>query len=191
MADDNPTPEVTPAPAAAEQLGSYTPPAPPVAPPLDTDAPAPVGFDATEDVRPNFVVGIAAAVGLGLVAALVYAGVAIFAEREFAMLAVLIGIAVAYGFLRFGRTKGLAAGLVAAVIALVLYFVAIFATTAGLWSKESGEPFLDSLGLMLQNASVVVEVYFEDPLSYVFIAISVIIAFVYAAGFAGRKMGRG
>jgi hypothetical protein len=44
---------------------------------------------------------------------------------------------------------------------------------------------------MLQNTSLVVEVYFEDPLSYVFIAISAIIAFVYAAGLAGRKLGRG
>jgi hypothetical protein len=183
LADDNTTPDVPAAPVAAEPMGKYSPAAP--------AEPVPVGFEVADEKGPNFMVGLAAAIGLGLVAALLYAGVAILAEREFAILAVLIGIAVAYGFLRFGRTKGVLAGLVAAVIAIALYFVAIFVTTAGLWSKESGESFLDSLSLMLQNTSLVVEVYFEDPLSYVFIAISAIIAFVYAAGLAGRKLGRG
>jgi hypothetical protein len=188
MADDKPTPEPASAPSAAEPIGSATPEA--AAASATAGDASPVGFEVPEQ-SPNFVVGLAAAVGLGLLAAIVYAAVAIFAEREFAILAVLIGIAVAFGFLRFGRTKGVLAGIVAAIIAIALYFVAIFVTTAGLFAKVQGESFMNSLSLMLQNASLVVQVYFEDPLGYVFVGISAIIAFVYAAGLAGRKLGKG
>jgi len=188
VADDTPTPDPSTAPSAAEPIGSATPASPePSAAPGD---PAPVGFEVPEQSS-NFMVGLAAAVGLGLVAAFIYAALAIFAEREFAILAVLIGIAVAFGFLRFGRTKSILAGVVAAVVAIALYFVAIFVSTAGLFAKSEGESFMSSLSLMVQNASLVVQVYFEDPVSYVFVGISAIIAFVYAAGLAGRKFGRG
>jgi hypothetical protein len=139
---------------------------------------------------PNFMVGLAAAVGLGLAAAMVFAVFTILAERTRSILAVLIGIAVAFGFRRFGRAKGVLAGVVAAVVTIALCFVAIFVTMAGLISKDADESFIDSLTLTLQNASAVVQVYFENPFSFVYLAMSAIAAFLYAADLTGRKYAR-
>jgi hypothetical protein len=114
----------------------------------------------------------------------------ILAERTRSILAVLIGIAVAFGFRRFGRAKGVLAGVVAAVVTIALCFVAIFVTMAGLISKDADESFIDSLTLTLQNASAVVQVYFENPFSFVYLAMSAIAAFLYAADLTGRKYAR-
>lgn len=174
-------------------VGMNQPPPPPMAPtqaPLQASDGTPVGFEDMTTPQPNFAVGLAAAIGLGLAAVALYAVVAIFSGREFAILAVLIGVGVAFGFTRFGRTSGILAGIVAGVVALVLFFVAIFVTMAGMLSKEADYPFFTALGDLMSQAGLAMEIYFEDPLSYVFVAISVVIAFAYASGLAGKKVGR-
>ena len=128
----------------------------------------------------NLAVGITAGVGLGLVAALVYAGVAIFAERELLVLGVLIGFAVAFGFHRFGHTRGIVPGIIAAVITLVLYFLAIYIEGGGAIAKEADVSFIDGLRFVMENNAEFLKYYFEDPLSYLFLAVSVGAAFIYA-----------
>ena len=150
----------------------------------------PVAFD-TEPPKPsNFLVGLAAGVGLGLLAAIAYAVFTVVTEFEIGWLAILIGAAVAFGFTRFGHTKGIAAGLVAALVAFGSFFVAIFVAMAGLNTKEFGDPFITSLSLAIQNAGALVELYFQDPKSYLFVALPVIIAFAYASGLRDKKIGK-
>ena len=171
-----------------EQPPPYVPPATPgPAAPLSPEA---VSFDLESDDSPNFMVGLAAAVGLGLLAAIAYAVIAVIADREFAMLAVLIGIAVAFGFKRFGHTTGLVPGLVAAVVALGMFFVAIFLSAAGVYADKYGDGYLDSLRLVLNNTGLIINDYFADPLSYAFVGLAAIIAFAYASGRAGKKVGK-
>lgn len=136
---------------------------------------------------PNLAVGVAAGAGLGLLAALVYAGVAIFADREFLILGLLIGFAIAFGFHRFGHTRGVVPGLIAAVLAFVLYMVAIFITGAGVVAKIAEVSFVDGLRFVTDNASEFLSDYFSDPLSYIFLGVAVVMAFYYAFGGAAGK----
>src|SRR5690606_40761657 len=71
-------------------------------------------------------------------AAILYGVITFATGNEYGILSALIGIAVAFGFSRFGHTQGWLAGGIAAVIAAVLYIVAIFIGMAGLLSKEIG-----------------------------------------------------
>jgi len=150
-------------------------PAQPTAVPL-TPAPAPA---------PNLPVGIAFGALFGLIAALVYAGIAIIAEREFLVLGLLIGVAIAFGFHRFGHTRGVVPGAIAAVIALVMYVIAIFVLTAGALAKAFDASFMDSLRMTLDYPGEVFSGYFSDVLAYVFIIVAVGMAFFYAWG--GRQ----
>jgi len=170
----------------------------PVAAPEGTVAPAPAVSTATDEAgwtpdpnepapEPNLAVGIAAGTALGVLAALVYAGVAIFADREFLALGLLIGLAIAFGFHRFGHTRGILPGLIAAVIAAVLFFVAIFITGAGAVAKIAEVSFIDGLRFVTENSGDFLSAYFEDPLSYVFLGVSVVMAGYYAFGGRGAK----
>lgn len=145
-----------------------------------------VGF-VQEAPRGNFVVGILSGLALGVLAAILYGVITFATGNEYGILSALIGIAVAFGFSRFGHTQGWLAGGIAAVIAAVLYIVAIFIGMAGLLSKELGVGFGEGLQVLLENAGLALELYFEDPLSYVFLAIAVIIAFVSASGIRNKK----
>ena len=173
-------PAAAPQPAESTAVDASIPAAPAPAPAWEPDpnAPAP---------QPNLAVGVAAGVGLGLLAALVYAGVTIFSEREFLMLGLLIGAAIAFGFHRFGHTRGIVPAVLAAVIAFVLYFVAIFLAGAGTISKLYDETFLDGLRDVIQNASAFLEAYFSDGTSYLFLGISVLMAGYYAFGGRAAK----
>lgn len=140
-----------------------------------------------QTAQPNLAVGIAAGTGLGVLAALVYAAAAIFADREFLILGVLIGFAIAFGFHKFGRTRGLVPGLIAAVIAVVLYMVAIFVTGAGVVAKIADVSFVEGLRFVTDNAGDFLSDYFSDPLSYVFLGVAVVMAFYYAFGGSAAK----
>jgi len=197
LADETPSGEAAqPAPAAPLGSEASTIQPPPYVAPASATESAPEAepqsweFESEEPKPSNFMVGLAAGVGLGLLAAIAYAVITIVSDREFAALAVLLGVAVAFGFTRFGRTQGIVAGIVAAIVALGFFFVAVFVASAGLIAKEYGDPFLDSLSLVIQNADLVVEAYFEDPLSYVFVGIAALIAFLYASGLRGKKVGK-
>jgi len=189
MADTN-------GPKPAEQFGAEATPSQPApfAQPAPAAQPAPLeqptGYESYTAASggvpaPNLAVGITAGFGFGLLAAIVYAGVAIVAEREFLMLGLLIGFAIAFGFHRFGHTRGVVPGLIAAVIALVMYTLAIFIETAGVLTKIYDESFIDALRLTIQYPSDVFATYFSDALSYVFVVVSVVMAFYYAWG--GRQ----
>lgn len=139
-------------------------PAPPEAPAPAPEVPLPPS---------NLAVGLTAGVGLGLLAALLYAGVAVIGEREFLMLGLLIGIAVAFGFHRFGHTRGVVPGVIAAVVTFLLYFLAIFVEGAGTIAKIAEVSFMEGLRTVVENAGEFLSAYFEDPLSYVFLIVSV------------------
>ena len=104
---------------------------------------------------------VAAGTGLGLLAALAYAGIAIVIDRELAALALLIGVAIAFGFHRFGRTRGIVPGIIAGVIALVLFFVAIFVEGRRHDRQDCTTcSFVDGMRLVTENAGDFVSVYF-------------------------------
>ena len=135
----------------------------------------------------NLAVGIAMGTLFGLLAATLYAVIAIVAEREFAVLALLIGFGIAFGFSRFGHTRGIVPGVIAAVIAAVLFFVAIFVEAAGSIAKYFEASFVDGLRAAVESPGDVVSIYFSDALSYLFLAITVGFAFYYANGGKAAK----
>jgi len=174
MAD---TPDITPTDTATAQAATPAVPPPPVpAAPASPAAPA---------AAPNLPVGIAFGALFGLLAALVYAGIAVLAEREFLVLGLLIGFAIAFGFHRFGHTRGVVPGAIAAVIAMVMYVIAIFVETAGALAKAFDASFMDGLRTALDYPGEVFSGYFSDALSYLFVVVSVGMAFYYAWG--GRQ----
>ncbi len=118
-----------------------------------------------------------------------YVLIAILADRESAWLAILIGLAVGFGFSKFGRTRGVVPGVLAALVTLALFLVAIVVIIAGYLSKELGASFGEALSFVLENFSLSMEAYFSDPLSYVFVAGATIVAFFQGAGLAARKIG--
>ncbi|MCR6712679.1 MAG: hypothetical protein NVV57_08260 [Demequina sp.] len=138
----------------------------------------------------NLAVGLVAGVGLGLVAAMIYAAVAIFGDREFLALGLLIGFAVAFGFHRFGHTRGIVPGIIAAVVALVLYFLAIYVEGAGAIARENGVGFMDALRFVIENNAEFLKFYFSDALSYVFLIVSVGAAFFYAYDAKSQRFDR-
>ena len=135
----------------------------------------------------NLAVGIAMGTLFGLVAAILYAVIAIVSEREFVMLALLIGFGIAFGFSRFGHTRGIVPGVIAAVIALVLFFVAIFVEGAGSIAKFYDASFIDGLRAVTESPGEFLSIYFSDKLSYVFLALTVGFAFYYANGGKAAK----
>ena len=138
----------------------------------------------------NLAVGIAMGTLFGLIAAIVYAVVTILIDREFAALALLVGFAIAYGFHRFGKTRGVVPGIIAAVIALVMFFLAIFIETAGAYAKYVGVSFVDGMRAAVQNPDLVISGYFSDGLSYLFALLTVVYAFYYAKGGKSAKVER-
>ena len=138
----------------------------------------------------NLAVGIAMGTLFGLIAAIVYAVVSLQLEREFAALALLVGFAIAYGFHRFGKTRGVVPGIIAAVIALVMFFLAIFIETAGAYAKYVGVSFVEGLRATVQNPDLVISGYFSDGLSYLFALLTVGYAFYYAKGGKAAKVER-
>jgi len=162
--------------------------------PNDAPASAPEQYTAPEPAAPlqpsNLAVGLVAGVGLGLVAALIYAGVAVLGDREFLALGLLIGFAVAFGFHKFGHTRGIVPGIVAAIVTLVLYFLAIYVEGAGVVAKEAGVGFIDGLRFVFENNAEFLKYYFEDALSYVFLIVSVGAAFFYAYDAKSQRFDR-
>ena len=177
-----PAPAPGVAPVAPEPVVSadavYAPP-PAMAPPAAA-VPAPVP-------PANLAVGIAMGTLFGLIAAIVYAVVTILIDREFAALALLVGFAIAYGFHRFGKTRGVVPGIIAAVIALVMFFLAIFIETAGAYAKYAGVSFIDGMRAAVQSPDLVISGYFSDGLSYLFALLTVVYAFYYANGGRSAK----
>ncbi|GAA2240237.1 hypothetical protein GCM10010401_11070 [Rarobacter faecitabidus] len=138
---------------------------------------------AAEPAPANLTRGLLTGLGFGVAATILYVVVAVSAEKEYAVLSVLIGLAVGFGFSRFGRTKGAQAGLCAALVTLALFLVAIVLMDAGLNAKYLGTPFLEELRISATFLNAVISLYFSDLLSYVFVAAAVIVAFFQGAGF--------
>jgi len=187
------TPVSEPGPAESTAIDASLPvaPAAPVATePASADSYYTGDYDPTNlppapPAQPNLAVGVVAGIVLGLIAALVFAGVTVFSGNEYLALGVLIGAAIAFGFHRFGHTRGIIPALIAAVVAGILYLLAVLITAAGLFAKEFGESFIDSLRLVVENAGEVISIYFEDKASLAFLGVSVAMAAFYA--FGGRR----
>lgn len=138
--------------------------------------------------QPNLIVGIAAALGLGLVAAGLYALVAALTDTEIGYLALLIGVGVALGFTFFGKVKNLTVGIVAAVIAGVMFIVALFIAGSGFIAREYGVSFFEGLDLLMGDAGGFVSEYFQaDVKSYLFLLFAVAPAFVIASGIRDKE----
>ena len=137
------TPVSEPGPAESTAIDASLPVAPAPAPvatePASADSYYTGDYDPTNlpPAQPNLAVGIVAGIVLGVIAALVFAGVTVFSGNEYLALGVLIGAAIAFGFHRFGHTRGIIPALIAAVVTGILYLLAVLITAAGLFAKES------------------------------------------------------
>ncbi|PKQ25583.1 MAG: hypothetical protein CVT64_09180 [Actinobacteria bacterium HGW-Actinobacteria-4] len=138
--------------------------------------------------QPNTMLGVLAAIGFGLVAAGVYAVVAVITDREIGYLAVLIGVAVGWGFTIVGKVKNLALGFVAAVIAAIMFVVALGFAAAGFISGEPGETFFTGLDFVTREIALLLQIYFDEGfLAYVFLLLAVAPAFVIASGIRDKE----
>lgn len=144
----------------------------------------------TEQVgrQSNTMLGILAAIGFGLVAAGLYAVVAIVTDREIGYLAVLIGVAVGWGFTVVGKVKNLTVGFVAVVIAALMFVVAIGLAAAGFISSDYGVSLFVGLEEVSRQAVPLLQVYFEsDFMSWLFLLLAVAPAFVVASGIRDKQ----
>jgi hypothetical protein len=162
-------------------------------PPLSAPSGQPVGFATSSEptyaapgMEPietsNVPLGIAAGLGLGLAVAGVYAVFATATGREIGYLAVLIGVAVGFGMSRVGKVKNVGLGFVAALIAAVVFVIAVFLTSAGVIAKEFSMGVMEVLSELLNAPVDTLRFYFEDFMSWVFLAFAVVPAFVMASG---------
>lgn len=188
------TPAPGPAPAESTAIDASAPAAPAPAPEPTAEASSADNYylgnngswdRPTEPARPNLAVGVVAGIVLGVIAAIVFAAVTVFSGNEYLALGVLIGAAIAFGFHTFGHTRGIIPALIAAVVTGILYLLAVLITAAGMYAERYSESFIDSLRLVVENASDVISLYFEDKASLMFLGISVLMAAYYA--FGGRK----
>jgi len=139
----------------------------------------------------NLPVGIAMGTLFGLLAAILSAVIAIAAEREFALGPLLIGFGIAFGFGRFGHTRGLVPGAIAVAIALVLFFLAVFLESAGSIAKYFEASYIDGLRAAVESPGDVVSSYFSSGPAYLFLALTVGFAFYYANGGKFLVLNRG
>jgi len=145
---------------------------------------APLGVD--EPSSSNLGLGILAGVGLGLVAVAVYVGISAALNRELLYFALLIGILVGFGITRAGKTRGVLAGVISALITAVLFVLAVLLLFTALLAKNYGEPFFELLSVVFDHTLETLQMYFEDPLGYVWGAATVVVGFM--SGFAGKKV---
>jgi hypothetical protein len=131
----------------------------------------------------NYLLGIVAALGAGLVGAAVYAVVATLTDREIGYLAILIGAAVALAVAKIGGKLDIVTGLIAAVIAALAFIVAIFATGAGILSSMYEVGLGEAFEVIMEEPVEYVRFYFEeDVMSFLFLALAVVPAFYLASG---------
>ncbi|MBN2176614.1 MAG: hypothetical protein JW722_03045 [Demequinaceae bacterium] len=137
--------------------------------------------------KPNWVVGILAAIGAGLIGGIAYAAVMAYTENEIGYLAIVIGLLVGFALVKFGKVSNIAAGIVAAVLALVIWFFSIEVGTAW-YAATEGWGFFDFLKEELKNTDELIRVYFEEDVkSYLFAALAAVPAFWIAGGLRNRN----
>ncbi|WP_062517684.1 hypothetical protein [Demequina gelatinilytica] len=181
------------APGAAQQpdpsAAQAAPPAPYEPQPYDAPPAQPQGFAPYEEPSAQGSVGMGLLVGAGLgaAAASVYALAAVMSGREFLFLAVIIGVAVAWGIQRFAQRRSIALGLAAVGITALLFVVAAFGEVAGMIAKEFDVPFSDALDLVLELPGDVISTLFDELLDYVWIGVTLGYAFFRGAGLTGTK----
>jgi hypothetical protein len=162
-----------------------------IQPPMEPAPAAPTAAPAAAPAEPapasNLPVGLAAGVGLGLVAVLIYAGVAWLSDREFGYIAFLIGFGVAFGLVKFGRRASVMHGAIAAVISAALFILALFLTATLALMKIYEASFGDSLNAVMQVPGELLSEYFKDPMSWLFLVLAVIPSFITASGLRNRN----
>lgn len=130
----------------------------------------------------SVLLGAAAGLGAGLVVAAIYAAVSALVGSEFLMLMVLIGYAVGFVVNFFTTRVGLVPGLVSLGAGALAIMAAAYFTVVAYASASFGDFF--SL-LLTADAGAVFDLYFSDPLGWVWVIVGLIAAFY--AGFTGKR----
>ncbi|PKQ25579.1 MAG: hypothetical protein CVT64_09160 [Actinobacteria bacterium HGW-Actinobacteria-4] len=131
--------------------------------------------------------GIVAGIVVGIVAASVYAGIMVAIEREFALLAAVVGIVVGWVVPTFWNRQHAGVGAVAGVIAAGSYVLASLFAIAGFNARFYGTGLGSELKEVLLYPMHYLAAYLEADGSVVlFFLFAVIVAVVHGAGW-GKK----
>lgn len=130
----------------------------------------------------NVPLGLGLGMVFGLVGAGFYAMVATLSGREFGIFSLLIGYGVGVGIVQFGKRKTVGLGFVAAVISALSFAVAVLMTSGALFAKEFGFPVMETMRMVFEMPIESLRFYFEDAMSWLFLAFAVVPAFFKASG---------
>jgi hypothetical protein len=120
----------------------------------------------------------------GLVSAVLYAVISAAIEREILYLIILVGAAVGIAVVKVSRVDSIVTGLIATVIGAAAIAAAIILYMATLAFGNIVEA-LQNLGNIRYDK--VFEIYFDDPLGYIWAGVGLVAAFVVGSGTSLKK----
>jgi hypothetical protein len=114
--------------------------------------------------KPNWIVGILAAIVVGLIGAIIYAAVIGLTDEgtEIGYLAILIGFGAGWALSKFGRVSGIGAGIVGAIIGLLCWAFAVLLGLAWFTASMGYGNIFSNLGDLLPHSWELFQVYFEE-----------------------------
>jgi len=136
-----------------------------------------------DDRRPRWLLGTIAGLAGGLVAAVIYALISSAMNAELLFLMIVVGAVGGFLLRVVGRVTGLAAGVLSVIIGAASIAVAIilYLTTELFGSLPAALRNLDNV-----YYDKLFQVYFEDPLGYVWVGAGIIVGFLVGAGWSQR-----
>jgi len=153
-----------------------------VLPQVQPVQPEPPGI--ASGARPNWIAAIFAGLVAGLVSAVLYAVISAAIEHEILFLIIAVGAIVGFVVAKVSRVDSVLTGVIATVIAAGAIAAAIILYMATLAFGNIVEA-VQNLGNLRYDK--VFEIYFDDPLGYVWAGVGLISAFAVGSGTALKK----
>lgn len=140
--------------------------------------------NAADESSPSFVRGLVWAIILAILAGVLYILPVLLFGKVFIYLAILIGIAAAFGFTGFGDVKGFGVGLASAVVSALGVAVALLVEPAIQLTKTGGRNIFEALAETFANAPATIQTFIEGQggLAWIVIGAAVLAGFYFASG---------
>ncbi len=131
---------------------------------------------------PNWLYGILAGAGLALVAGIVYALVAVLADKEFVYLAILAGIGAGFGVRKFGNVATPLSGVISAVLGVAGWILGVYVAYAMSAAKAFDVSFGEAFRTFAGSSSFLGDYFSADFWGYLMLVATAGFGFVIGSG---------